>query len=291
MSFRENGISAMRLCVALTAITFFASTYAEVADAGFFFRRGRSHGSCGSSGGSWGSHGSCGSSGSSGYYRSCGSRGGSSGSSGSWGSHGSSGGSSGHVVYVKPVVHCKPVVYHPPVIHYPSHCTTCPQVVTTPTVIHSSPVVHPVVKPTPVCINGKCYAANGTVISSGTVVSTGTVSSGRVVSTSTVVTKPATIVAQRPKATLVLNVPENAVVTLLGKRMKTMGSRRQWSVPVADVGKSYRYPVAISVGGNSYEETLRVRSGQVTNLTVSQENGRLVKVTPSTDGSTQLASL
>ncbi|MEL6109223.1 MAG: hypothetical protein AAFU85_24715 [Planctomycetota bacterium] len=156
----------------------------------------------------------------------------------------------------------------------------------TPTVIHSSPVVHPVVKPTPVCIDGKCYAANGTIISSGAVVSTGTVSSGRVVSS-----KPAVVSAARPKATLVLNVPQNAVVTLLGKRMKTMGSRRQWSVPVADFGKAYRYPVAISVGGSSYEETLQVRSGEVTQLTVSQEKGRLVKVTPSTGRATQLASL
>lgn len=270
MSLSDSGLSIKRFCSALVVLSLVASTYAEVADAGLFSRRGKSHGSGGSSGGSWGSHGSCGSSGSCGSRgtrskRSTGSRGsrGSSGSSGSWGSKGSSGGSSG-VVYVKPVVHCKPVVYCPPVCQ--------------PT------VVHPV---QPHCSTGNCYASSSTVSSnivsvssqpaavsypvSIPAVSTPTCANGKCFAS----TIPATTV-KKSYAQLIVSLPADAKVTLQGKEMSRTGAVRTWKIPVADATRSYQYEIKISDGDRTLVTKVRVNASTPTKVNVVSKDGTLV---------------
>lgn len=206
-----------------------------------------SHGSSGSSGsssshgssGSSSSHGSSGSSGSSSSH-------GSSGSSGSSSSHGSSGSSSSH---------------------------------------GSSGS------------SGGSYSSHG---SSGSSSSHGS-SGGVIISYSKPVTvapatarKPATtqpashkaqplppappVTAKKTRATLVVKVPEDADVYLVGKKMSTKGTERRFSIPVKEANRVYTYPVRVEVvrDGKTLVSELKqkIRGGKEFSIAVTETDAK-----------------
>jgi hypothetical protein len=103
------------------------------------------------------------------------------------------------------------------------------------------------------------------------------------------VSTPATT-ANNLRARLVLNVPEDAAVTLKGTAMAGSGTIRVWNVPVSKPNVDYRYEIRVQVGEQTLAHTAIVRSNETTNITVSQQDGKLIAET-GTDGGSQFASL
>ena len=96
------------------------------------------------------------------------------------------------------------------------------------------------------------------------------------------------LAANRPKARLVVNVPDSAIVALHGKRMSSTGPQRRWNVPVAKADTDYRYRVDVRVGDQTLSRSVVVRAGKTTSITFSQSNGQLVS---DQDADSRLVSL
>jgi hypothetical protein len=96
--------------------------------------------------------------------------------------------------------------------------------------------------------------------------------------------------SRKLRARLVLNVPEDAGVTLKGKAMAGSGKTRVWNVPVSKPNVDYRYEIRVQVGDKTLAHTAIVRSSQTTSITVSEQDGKLIAETGAV-GRSQLASL
>ena len=96
---------------------------------------------------------------------------------------------------------------------------------------------------------------------------------------------------EAPRARLVLNVPENAGVTLKGQKMAGTGKVRVWNVPVTKANVDYRYQIGIQVGDQTLAHTTIVRADKTTSITVSEQDGKLIAETGSSNDDTRLASL
>jgi len=83
-------------------------------------------------------------------------------------------------------------------------------------------------------------------------------------------------VASRDSATLVVQVPEDAVVYLVGQKMSITGPERHFRIPISDAGREYTYPVRVEVVRNG--ETLasetqhKIRAGQQVNVVISESD-------------------
>lgn len=97
-----------------------------------------------------------------------------------------------------------------------------------------------------------------------------------------------TEVAEVPKASqpgrvrLVLNVPADADVFLMGRKMVTMGDVRQFNVPINDPDKLHQYRIRVATRrGSAIETTQLLRAGQRVELTFESGSGGLA-VAPAT---------
>lgn len=90
--------------------------------------------------------------------------------------------------------------------------------------------------------------------------------------------------ADTSKATLIVKVPADATVYLVGQKMSLTGTERRYRIPVADPGKDYTYPVRVEVVRNGKtlvsETSHTVRGGQQVEVAVaeSEDDGELVAV-------------
>jgi uncharacterized protein (TIGR03000 family) len=95
-------------------------------------------------------------------------------------------------------------------------------------------------------------------------------------------------------ARILLNVPENAKVYLVGKEMKSTGKVRLFDVPSLESGKSYDYPIKVTVVQNGRElsttasQTLRV--GDKLELTCQVNGESLAIQSPAAKADVRLAA-
>jgi len=88
----------------------------------------------------------------------------------------------------------------------------------------------------------------------------------------------------RSKAVLVLKVPADADVYLVGQKMTITGTERRFRIPLADPSKEYTYPVRVEVkrdGKTLVSETKqKLRGGQMLEVAVAESDsaGELVTV-------------
>ena len=93
--------------------------------------------------------------------------------------------------------------------------------------------------------------------------------------------EPEPLPAPPQRARLVLNVPDNAEVYLMGRKMVTAGETRKYNVPVKDPAKLYTYRIRVRTErGQAVETSQLIRAGQRLELTISLESGRLAVSQP-----------
>ncbi len=96
--------------------------------------------------------------------------------------------------------------------------------------------------------------------------------------------QPETAVSDPGKAVLVLKVPEDATVYLVGHKMSITGTERRYRIPVSTPGKDFNYPVKVEVVRDGKvlvsETTQKIRGGKRIDLAVSESDvkGELVAV-------------
>jgi hypothetical protein len=87
--------------------------------------------------------------------------------------------------------------------------------------------------------------------------------------------------SQPQRARLVLHVPADAEVYLMGRKMVTTGKTRLFNVPIGEQTKLYSYRIRVkAVQGHAIETTQWVRAGQRLELTIADVSGRFAVSPP-----------
>ena len=82
--------------------------------------------------------------------------------------------------------------------------------------------------------------------------------------------------AKKTHATLVVKVPEDADVYLVGRKMTSKGSERRFSIPVKDGNREYTYPIRVEVERNGKtlvsELKQKIRGGKEFSIAVAESD-------------------
>lgn len=82
------------------------------------------------------------------------------------------------------------------------------------------------------------------------------------------------------RARIQLNVPEDAIVYLVGQKMSLTGQQRTYRLPALEDGKTYDYPIKVEVVRNGVPVTVEhsqpVSSGVTSKIVIVEQAGQLV---------------
>ena len=163
-----------------------------------------------------------------------------------------------------------------PVVH---HAYSAPTYTYTPAAVSHSYVSQPVVSSYDSYVSQPVISTSSYVAQS---VTSQPVSTQSVIQPATPPTVEVAAKAEKGEALLVLDVPEDAVVYLVGRKMKTKGTTRTYRIPLADASKDYTYPIRIEVvrdGETLVSETNKtIRADESVKVAVleTDEEGELV---------------